>query len=171
MTGEAIVITIPTDPVPKERPRVSAWGPSYTPARTKAYQRAVALHAKSALAAFGKLWSLDGWYKVEVVFRREHARGDIDNVAKSILDGLNKVVWNDDARVVELHVRRLYDGVVGARVRVTQVEAPDGAPVSRPKAKRPAARAKRSTAAATAASSWRNGKAALPSKGYNGGET
>jgi hypothetical protein len=66
-------------------------------------------------------------------------------------------------------VRRLYDGVVGARVRITQVEAPDGAPVSRPKAKRPSARAKRDTAAATAASSWKHGKAAVPPRGHQGG--
>lgn len=160
MIGDSITITIPVDPVPKERPRISAWGPSYTPARTKAYQRAVALHAKAELGSFGQLWSLEGWYKVEVVFRREHARGDIDNVAKSILDGLNGIMWADDARVVELHVVRLYEGAIGARVRVTEVEPPNGAP--RPAKKRPAARAKPSTSKATAASPWKRGHHRAP---------
>lgn len=147
-----LVISIPSDPVPKERPRVSAWGPSYTPPRTKAYQKLVGQCAAAVVAAH-RDWPTDGWYRVELVFRREHARGDLDNVAKSVLDGMNGIVWLDDSRVIELHARRVYVGAVGARVRVTVLPAPDGAP--RPRPKRPAARAKRDTTAASAATPWR----------------
>lgn len=150
-----LVIKIPSDPVPKERPRISAWGPSYTPTRTKAYQRLVGQCAAAVVAAH-RGWPTNGWYRVELVFCREHARGDLDNVAKSVLDGMNGVVWCDDSRVIELHARRVYVGTVGAQVRVTVLPAPDGAP--RPRPKRPAARAKRDTTAASAATPWRCGR-------------
>lgn len=32
--------------------------------------------------------------------------GDVDNIAKSILDGCNKIAWGDDRQVEELHVYR-----------------------------------------------------------------
>ena len=32
---------------------------------------------------------------------------DADNIAKAVLDGLNGVAYDDDAQVVELHVRKL----------------------------------------------------------------
>ena len=34
-------------------------------------------------------------------------RGDIDNYAKSILDGLNGVAYTDDKQIVSLELRKL----------------------------------------------------------------
>lgn len=36
-------------------------------------------------------------------------RGDLDNIVKSVLDGLNGVAWKDDAQVVEIRARRYSD--------------------------------------------------------------
>ena len=33
---------------------------------------------------------------------------DIDNLAKSVLDGLNGVVWHDDSQIVSLHLTKVY---------------------------------------------------------------
>lgn len=34
---------------------------------------------------------------------------DVDNVAKIILDGLNKVAYNDDNQITDIKIRKIYD--------------------------------------------------------------
>lgn len=48
--------------------------------------------------------------------------GDVDNYAKSILDGLNGVAWEDDEQVIELHVYRRSGGQQRAEVRIQEVQ-------------------------------------------------
>lgn len=47
---------------------------------------------------------------------------DSDNVAKNC-DGLNGVVWLDDAQVTDLHVRKRYAEVAGVEVRIRSYDA------------------------------------------------
>jgi Holliday junction resolvase RusA-like endonuclease len=35
-------------------------------------------------------------------------RPDIDNLAKSVIDGLNSVAFNDDAQIADLHITKKY---------------------------------------------------------------
>lgn len=156
----SILVYVPGDPAPKGRPRVFGKH-GVTPAKTREYERRVSVYALQARSEYqrSKPWSMLGWYRVEIRFCREEARGDVDNVAKSIMDGLCGVLYLDDARVCELVVVRLYEGEVGAWVTVSEVPAPDGSPVPR---KRPAARAPKQ------GHPWR-ARAALPAKGYRGG--
>lgn len=99
----AIKITIPGKPVPKERPRLGTRGRKafiYTPPATKEYEKAVGWEAKAQGCQ-----PMDGPVKVSLeVFVR--GRMDVDNVAKSILDGLNGVAYEDDDQVVELLVKK-----------------------------------------------------------------
>lgn len=44
---------------------------------------------------------------------------DIDNCVKAIYDALNKVVWNDDAQVVDEHVCKLFSDEPRVDVRIT----------------------------------------------------
>lgn len=39
----------------------------------------------------------------------DRIRRDLDNVIKSILDGLNGIAWDDDSQVDEIYIRRGYD--------------------------------------------------------------
>ena len=39
---------------------------------------------------------------------RPSGRPDLDNVVKAAADSLNKIVWRDDAQLVDLHVSRSY---------------------------------------------------------------
>lgn len=50
---------------------------------------------------------------------------DVDNVIKSIFDGLNGAVWVDDVQVVDTVVRKRYAETPGVRVRVVPLYTAD----------------------------------------------
>ena len=114
--------TIPGKPQAKERPRMTN-GHTYTPSRTKDYEELVRLYARKA-----RVQCIDtGPVKVTITWakqvpqswskkRRATAlagvwavdRMDLDNVAKSVLDSLNRIAYTDDSQVAFLSVSRLY---------------------------------------------------------------
>lgn len=108
---------VPGKPQAKQRPRVGKGGRIYTPRETAEYERLVA-HAWDA--ADGEQIPRDTAVRVEIEVwkdrievtvcpaegRRHTARADLDNIAKSILDGLNGVAFEDDRQVAELLVIR-----------------------------------------------------------------
>ena len=90
-------------PMPKGRPRLGYRGQKayvYTPPETREYERLVGWVAKSAGCR-----PVEGPVSVSL---NVYARGklDADNIAKSILDGLNGIAYEDDDQVVELLVRK-----------------------------------------------------------------
>lgn len=94
--------TVPGRPHGKRRPRVTMRGRKaivYTPRETREYEQRVAWEAKAAGAS-----PIDGPVGVRIVCVASQRRPDLDNAAKSILDGLNGVAWEDDRQVAELHV-------------------------------------------------------------------
>lgn len=123
-----IVFEIDGKPTAKGRPRaVSIGGHArvYTPKRTANYEAFVALAGAAALdgghpfsvpVRVRIMWVLSipaSWPK----WKREAAsdglvaptvRPDIDNVQKSILDGLNQSVLADDSLIIGLHTIRKY---------------------------------------------------------------
>ena len=111
MNGHAVWIGV--QPRVKGRPRLGARGRVYTPKRTLIYEEAVASH-----------WDgprLEGPVAVTIMLHRNYSHvsvkptvdascympGDIDNYAKSILDGLNGVAYLDDAQIMRLSVLRV----------------------------------------------------------------
>lgn len=94
-------------PQPKERARAGLSGRHFTPKRTRAYEQLVGTVAELRRPA---TWPLDARYHVElrVYFGDARAR-DVDNVAKSILDGLNRVLWRDDRQVMRIVVEKSID--------------------------------------------------------------
>jgi Holliday junction resolvase RusA-like endonuclease len=114
------------DPVPKGRPRFSKFGGTYTPPRTKAFEKAVQMMAKNQY----RQKPLDGPIEVgiEFVFKKpqkpsnSYPKGDIDNYVKSVLDSLNGVVWNDDRQVVSLRTIKRYGFDSSVTVYVSPLE-------------------------------------------------
>ena len=98
-----IEFTIPGRPVPKGRPRLGHRGRKayvYTPPQTKEYEKLVGWVAKcNGCKPAGEPVAV----VLDIYVRR---RMDVDNVAKSILDGLTGVAYEDDDQVVELLVRK-----------------------------------------------------------------
>lgn len=52
---------------------------------------------------------------------RPNKKPDIDNCVKSIFDGLNKVAFNDDSQIVELHCCKFYDTTPRAEIEIEEI--------------------------------------------------
>jgi Holliday junction resolvase RusA-like endonuclease len=111
-----IDLVIHGKPVGKARPRFSRRGNkvvTFTPRETQIYEQNVKSLAQVAM--IGKAM-LEGPVKVTITAYFAHkkktgwhiSRPDIDNVVKAILDGLNGVVFADDAVVAQLVASKHY---------------------------------------------------------------
>jgi Holliday junction resolvase RusA-like endonuclease len=111
-----IDLVIHGKPVGKARPRFSRRGNkvvTFTPRETQIYEQNVKSLAQVAM--LGKAM-LEGPVKVTITAYFAHkkktgwhiSRPDIDNVVKAILDGLNGVVFADDAVVAQLVASKYY---------------------------------------------------------------
>lgn len=98
-----IRITVPGRPQPKQRPRLGMGKRKayiYTPPETLEYEKIVGWVAKTKCSQ-----PLEGPVKVEIwVYLR--GKADVDNLSKSILDGLNEIAFHDDDQVVDLMVHK-----------------------------------------------------------------
>lgn len=136
----AAVVTFEVDgrPVPWARAGRKGGQGSFTPKKVKKYQERVASIGAQTLAPRPLL---DGPLLVDMTFywpipktfplwkRRAIARGlvhpatlpDLDNLAKGILDALNKEVWADDSQVVTLGITKVYSAVPRVSVEIYPV--------------------------------------------------
>lgn len=104
--------TVPGVPVPWQRTALVGGRP-VTPAKQRAYQQKVRLHAlggcpaslRAALAADPRVV----WIVALLVAVPDLRKRDTDNVQKTIGDALNGAIWLDDSQIVEWHVRRVLD--------------------------------------------------------------
>ena len=103
-------------PISKQRPRVvrkHGRTITYTPTKTKQYEKQVAFCASMALALWRKehgSWPMDSGVVVTIrLFMGDERRRDLDNICKSVLDALNGVLWADDVQVQELSVKQELD--------------------------------------------------------------
>ncbi len=96
----SVLFIVAGEPVPKGRPRFNrATGKPYTPRETVAYEDMVATYAMKQGQRF------EGPVSVTVTFKCK-PRGDIDNLAKAVLDGLQKGrLLADDSQVHKLCAR------------------------------------------------------------------
>jgi Holliday junction resolvase RusA-like endonuclease len=120
----SIRIELVGEPRGKGRPRFTRAGMAYTPAKTRSYEAALQLAAQDAMAGRPPLegpltliveahmpipasWSGKQQKLAAAGQRRPTGRPDFDNLLKP-LDALNKVVWSDDAQVVDVRCVKLY---------------------------------------------------------------
>lgn len=125
------------EPIPKARPRITRNG-SYTPPKTKAYQKRLAQVGKLAMRGDPVTTALvvtveaclpipQSW----AARQRQHAcagvkmpdggkTGDADNYLKSVMDGLNGIVWRDDSQIVQATVTKRYSARPLMRIMVEE---------------------------------------------------
>lgn len=97
--GWDIAISVYGKPVSKGRPRVTANG-TFTPRETLDHEQLV---GQSVLFTHRPRVDDKSDFEVDVVFYMPTRRGvDIDNLVKTVLDGLNAVVWKDDRQVTRV---------------------------------------------------------------------
>jgi len=128
-------------PVPKKRPRVTMRGGlarAYTPKVTVAYEATVAEQAKHAM---GGVDAYVGPVEMEAHFslpipaswpKRDKLmaiagtihpdnKADLDNLFKSIADGMNGIVFADDSQIVSARITKRYGEEPGVAVTVRAV--------------------------------------------------
>ena len=131
----AITFTVPGDPVPQPRPRVSTRGGfarAYVPKQhpVHAYREAIAAAARGAgLTTTGEVLNV----VIDAVFERPKShlrksgvkldapvlpRPDVDNIAKAVLDALQDVM-GDDTNVARLVVEKSYGTEARTTVRIS----------------------------------------------------
>jgi len=119
MTGpESWTFTVPGEPFAWQRATVVR-GVHFTPRKTADYQRLVGMVARQAysgpplsgavsvdvVAVFPRLSTSRAKGREVYAVQRRH---DVDNLAKSILDGITKAgLWADDGQVADLRVRKV----------------------------------------------------------------
>ena len=131
----AITFTVPGDPVPQPRPRVSTRGGfarAYVPSThpVHEYRKAIAMAASTAgVNETGQPLSV----VIDAVFQRPKShmnksgvkadapqlpRPDVDNIAKAVLDALQDVI-GDDTSVARLVVEKSYGTEARTTVRIS----------------------------------------------------
>ena len=103
-------LTIPGEPVPKARPRRGKGGVWYTPRESLAYEQLVGWHALQT----GRKFKSGSALKVIADFycspRKPQNMPDLDNLLKSLLDGLQSSgCIENDRDVVAIEVYRWMD--------------------------------------------------------------
>lgn len=133
--------SIEGQPVGKQRPRFRRFGnfvQTYTDAKTKSYETLV---KEAATKAMGSSPPLEGPVKLDLIIRlpvpksypkkRSEAclngsewptkKPDWDNVAKSVADAMNDIVFLDDTQIVIARVVKTYSAEAGVDVQVSEV--------------------------------------------------
>lgn len=132
--------SIETNPVPKGRPRfrrTKTFITTYTPKKTLDFEGLVRKHSQEAM---GPTEPLETPVWIALYFRlpipesyskkRKEAclsgsekpikRPDIDNLVKSVLDGMNGVVFKDDCQITVMHCTKTYSNVPGVNILVKE---------------------------------------------------
>ena len=127
---KALTFTVYGKPVGKARPRMTKTGHVYTPKTTKEYEERIRNAAMSEMGR-GKIspWKekqplkviIDAFFKLPKSATKQDridvlnhvklptVKADIDNIAKTILDGMNGYVYADDSQVTDLVITKRYD--------------------------------------------------------------
>lgn len=122
-----MLIIIPIEPVEQQRPRATNRGGYvrvYDPPKVRKFKQQVAEFVKQQplpkfedkelsvqIKFFRKIQKSLTKKERELRLSNVHrpkVKADLDNLAKSLLDALNGLVWDDDARIVHLELDKYY---------------------------------------------------------------
>lgn len=137
----SIMFTVYGEPIAKGRPRFSTRGKfpvAYTPEKTKTYESEVGMMAKVAMGASKALEGpLEAFIYVTFPvpasytkkrteaclkgFEQHTKKPDLDNVVKSVIDGMDKVVFDNDSQITSIHATKVYGETAKVEVLVRQV--------------------------------------------------
>ena len=133
-----IKLIIPGEPVAKGRPRLGRFG-TYTPDKTVNYENFVKQmfvisrqamiqgkpNLKAIIDCYFSIPKSTSKKKLPLMITNElrpTKKPDCDNVAKIILDALNKIGYADDSQIVELTVFKWYSLEPRVEVEISEIE-------------------------------------------------
>ena len=137
-----IHFTVDGAAIPKQRPRISG-RQAYTPKRTKDYEGRVLDAFRSSYEGFYPAFGKDVPVRICITVSQEIPKswskkkraqaergeivplsrnGDVDNIAKSILDALNGFAYEDDCQVTTLMIAKQYGVKPCAEVQLGEDE-------------------------------------------------
>lgn len=138
---ESVAIEIPGKPVAKGRPRFARRGnfvATYTEAKTASYETLVRWYAAQEMVGKTKIegplraeinitlpvpqsWS--GKKKMAALSGAlgHTSKPDLDNYLKAAIDGINGVVFHDDAQICVITAQKQYGEKPGMRITVTKL--------------------------------------------------
>lgn len=134
-----ISFIIPGEPCGKGRPRFTAGGRAYTPAKTANYETLVKWYYQQSAKGFRFTdkplkMMVTAYFQIPASastkkkaemrygFIRPTKKPDWDNIGKIIADALNGVAYPDDAQIVEATVRKFYADDPRVEVEIEEVE-------------------------------------------------
>lgn len=141
-TKEMITFIVDGTAVPKQRPRIHGRR-AYTPKRTKDYEERVLNEFRSSYSGFYPAFGKDVPVRICISVIQEIPKswskkkraqaesgeivplsrnGDVDNIAKSILDALNGFAYEDDCQVTTLMITKQYGVKPCAEVQLGEDE-------------------------------------------------
>ena len=136
-----IELTIEGEPVGKGRPRVTTRGKFahvYTPEKTKNYERLVTNTFLDKYTYEDQLHgpieaNIESYFSIPKSTSKKTRRlmlsnqifhtkkPDIDNIAKSVLDSLNGLAYEDDSQIVKLTGIKLYSDIPRVELKLTEL--------------------------------------------------
>lgn len=111
-------LTIPGEPVAKERPRKGQYGNFYTPRKSAQYEQMIGFLAMAQPGG-----PMLGPVSLTMEIYTGNRSLDVDNVIKSVCDGLNGQGYKDDKQVCELHVTRIWSDDPRVEVELEETTA------------------------------------------------
>lgn len=106
------------NPVPKGRPRLGRGNSTRTPQKTRTYERTVAWRSKGAWNYEGHNEPLGGIpISISLKFYMKRPKRitsktvggcDLDNLVKSVLDGMQGVIFADDRQITKIAAEKHY---------------------------------------------------------------
>jgi Holliday junction resolvase RusA-like endonuclease len=139
--AKVLTFVVPGVPTPKGRPRMTRRGRVYTPSKTVAYERTVSISAQEAKSRLCSGMLFEGpvmvtihchfamppsWSrkrKTEMLYQPHIQLPDLDNLVKSVLDGLNHThnIWTDDKQVAAMTATKHWSEESSVLVRIEKV--------------------------------------------------
>ena len=110
-------LTLPVAAHTKQRPRFGR-GRAYTPSVTRSWEEQLAWHF---IEKHGRP-RLSSPVRVEMFFGGVQSNQDLDNLAKSCLDALNGIAFEDDRQVIELVARKASERTPQTVITITEVQ-------------------------------------------------
>ncbi len=129
---------VPGKVVGKERPRVNMYtGRVYTPNKTKEYETLIQQYFK---ISYPMAEMLEGRVYIDIIAYLKIPKGtskakttqmlegnmsptqkpDVDNIAKSVLDAMNKVAFKDDNQVTKISVEKRFSQNEKVEIRIEE---------------------------------------------------